>query len=161
MVVDWCKRSIDHDVTMTSLVSSRASATHSSPSLFLSSPSFSPSFPSLPFSISSLSSLCPSSSSPSLDPSKSAISYSVAVHVWPARFASQASRQDLTVVNMVQMWVENMPGFSWHHVSSIPWSFVLCSSMLVFATMVAFMAQLIMVCCVCLSSSSRCWPDWP
>ena len=62
--------------------------------------------------------------------------------------------------NVVQMWLGNRPGFLWHHLSFIPQSFASSSLMLVFAT-VSFVAQLIMVHCVCLSSSSRCWPGWP
>ena len=52
MVVDWHEQSADHDITMTSFVSSRASACSLSPSLALLS-SFSPSFLSLLFSLSS------------------------------------------------------------------------------------------------------------
>ena len=59
------------------------------------------------------------------------------------------------------MWPGKRPGFLWHHVSSILWSFASCSLMLLFAVMVSFVAQSITVHCICLSTSSKCWPDYP
>ena len=119
MVVE-CERSADCDVMATSLMSSRAFATSSTPSFLTHSSSsslFSSSlpFPIISFSISSLSSLCFFSFSSSMVPSKSASSYLVAVHAQLACFASQASRRDLTAANVMRMWSGNIPGLSRHH----------------------------------------------
>ena len=165
LVVVGCDRSSDRDVTTTSFAFPGTSAIRSSSpsSLAFSSSSsllFPPSsFPSSPFP--SLSSLCFSSSSSSMVPSKPANSYSVAICTRFARFASRASRRDLMAVNVVRMWSGNIPGLSWHHLSTISRSFASCSLMLLFVVMASFMAQLITIHCVFQPSINRCWPGRP
>ena len=152
LVVVVCEWLGDCDITTTSftfpgmsticLLSPSSLAFSSSSSL-----PFSPSFPFPSFPFPSLFSLCFSSSSLSMVPSKPTNPYPVAVGARFACFVSQASRRDLMAANVVQMWLGNRHGFSRHHLSSIPHSFASSSLMLVFAMMSSFMAQFIMVFC--------------
>ena len=157
MVVDWCERSVDCDITTTSFTFPGASAIRSSPSplafSFSSSLPFSPSFPFPSFPFPSLPPLCFSLSSPSMVPSRPANSYPVAVGTRFAHYMSQASRQDLMAANMVQIWVGNNLGFSRHHMSSILWSFLSCSLTLLFAVIASSVAWSIMDHFICQSSN--------
>ena len=149
VVVD-CECLADCDVMVMSFMSP---VCFSSSSLMDSSSPSLPS-PSLPFS-----SLCLFLSSSSMSPSKFESLYPVAVGTWLVYFASQTLKCDLTVANMVQMWVGNNDGFSQHHLSSISWSLVTCSLMHLFAAIASFIAQSITDHFVHQSSHMWCWPD--